>query len=179
VEQASRAAETESDRTSRRRRLATCSCRFRSIATGRGEIPGRRQRSSAPPAAAPESGRRVDRQSSRCARDVLHGQKYRVVGAGDVTLGPALQTLVLVEKRGSRRIRFSAQCCSEEFLGRVLRGPLQGRVGFIGRNALQVWFAPGRFQRLLGSRWRLSLRRWDGYRVDGARRGDRNRRHRS
>jgi hypothetical protein len=69
-----------------------------------------------------------------------------VVGAGDVELGAAFHTPVAAEQRRSLLIQFGPLRLGENFLVRVLGGALQGRVGFVGPNALQIGFAPGRFQ---------------------------------
>ena len=46
---------------------------------------------------------RVDNQR-RAGADALHGQEHRVVGAGDVGIGPALQTPVAVEHCRARSV---------------------------------------------------------------------------
>src|SRR6266849_1816249 len=76
-----------------------------------------------------------------------HGRERRVVGAGHVGLGPALRTPVPAEKGGSLSVQFGALGVGEKLLGSIPGGALEGRVGFIGPNALQIGFAPGRFQR--------------------------------
>src|SRR5438552_5291035 len=118
---------------------------------------------------------RIDNQ--RCARaGALHGREHRVVGAGDVELGPALHTLVAAQQRRSLLIQFGSLRLGKKFLVRKPGGALQGRIGFVGPNALQIGFAPGHFQR-----WRRSLSRrpWNGDDGADSDRGDRDRYHRA
>ena len=128
---------------------------------------------------------RIDNQR-RARAGVLHGHEHRVVGAGDVD---ARSRAPHALSRPSSADRCSIQFCplrlGEKFLVRILGGALQGRVGFVGPNALQVGFAPGRFQRWGrrrgGSRRSLSRRPRDGHRNDGADsgRGNGDRYHRA
>src|SRR5262249_60673608 len=72
-EEGLRVATTVSDRTCLRYTPPTCFCRFRSLATGRGEIPDRLRQVSEPPASTAASGHWADRQSSKCARRCASG----------------------------------------------------------------------------------------------------------
>jgi hypothetical protein len=67
---------------------------------------------------------------------VLPRYENVVVGTGDVKLGPAFRTLVLAGQRRPLRIQFGSLRFGEEFLVRILGGTLQGRVGFVGPDAL-------------------------------------------
>jgi hypothetical protein len=78
---------------------------------------------------------RIDNQR-RARAHALHGQKHRVVGARYIGRGAALRTPVPAEHSRPCFIQFGSLCRGEKFLAGILGGPLEGRVGFVGPNAL-------------------------------------------
>src|SRR5580704_9190522 len=79
-------------------------------------------------------------------------ERCGVIGTIDLTLSRKP-----VEVRRPRLVKFGALRLGEEFLGSVLGRALQGRVEFVGPDALQIGFTPRRFEGRLG--WRRGLRR--------------------
>ncbi len=65
---------------------------------------------------------------------------------GPITIRRTLRPRVLAEDSSSRGVQFGALSRGEELLTRVLRRALQGRIGFIGPDALKVGFTPTRPQ---------------------------------
>ena len=113
---------------------------------------------------------RIDDQR-RALPGALDRLEHRVVRAGDVELGAALDALVAAQQLRSLLVQIGPLFLGEELLVRVARRALQGRVGFIGPDALQVGIAPWRLHRLCRGR---GLRRGgdrdddaDGERRDG------------
>jgi hypothetical protein len=78
---------------------------------------------------------------------VLPGDEEVVAGAGDVELGPALLAIVLAAQRRALGIQFGSLRVGEKFLACIFGGALQGRVGFVQPNALQIGVAPRRLRR--------------------------------
>ena len=92
----------------------------------------------------PAIGRIDDHRGARAGALLDHEQ--RIVGTGDVELGPALHPPVAAQQRRSPRIQLGSLCLGQILLVREFGGALKGRVGFVGPNALQIGLAPGGFQ---------------------------------
>ena len=75
-----------------------------------------------------------------------------VIRAGYIKFRAALHTLVAAQQCGTFPIQFLPLCRREKLLVCIFRRTLQGCVRLIGPDALQIGFAPRRFQRrILGA----------------------------
>jgi len=70
-----------------------------------------------------------------------------VIGAGYIEFCAALYTLVAAQQRGTFPIQLFPLSRSEKLLVRIFWRTLQWCVRLIGPDALQIGFAPRRFQR--------------------------------
>src|SRR5262245_29104682 len=108
---------------------------------------------------------RIDNQRRPCA-DALDREKHRIVAPGDVHFGAPLLALVARKHCRSLAIELGALFFGEEFLARISGEALQGRIGFIGPDALQIGLTPRRFRGEHGRH--LSGRSQDRRQNDGA-----------